>query len=71
MKISNSVLLPYFLYFNYFCIVFQANYIDYFKKREELAEEMQSYWENSLSKKFANPPKDEYPIISPGVAALK
>ena len=51
--------------------VLQANYIDYFNKRAEMAEEMQAYWENSLSKKFAKPPSDEYPIISPEVAALK
>ena len=56
---------------NFLHYFFQANYIDYFKKRAELSEEVQSYWENSLSKKFAAPPKGQYPIISPEVAALK
>ena len=62
-------ILRFFANFSHF--FFQANYIDYFKKRAELSEEVQSYWENSLSKKFAAPPKGQYPIISPEVAALK
>ena len=69
-KVSAILKLPKILLLKILAIL-QANYIDYFNKRAEMAEEMQAYWENSLSKKFAKPPSDEYPIISPEVAALK
>jgi len=51
----------------------RANYIDYFKKREEMKADYNAYWEESLSKKFAGMANKstEYPIISPEVANLK
>ena len=53
--------------------IFQANYIDYFNKREEMKTEMAAYWKESLSKKFAGskPSDAPWPIISPQVASLK
>ena len=54
----------------FFCL--QANYMDYFKARDEMKKEYPAYYEQSLSKKFKGDKDNisEYPIISQNVANL-
>merc|ERR1712020_17666 len=50
----------------------KANYMDYFEKRKKLKEEIYTYWDQSLSKKYQGVKRQatEFPIISKEVAAL-
>merc|ERR1711893_347039 len=50
----------------------QAEFPDFFEKREEMKKRYKKYWEESLSKKFEGSAfTGEFPLISPEVAALK